>query len=177
MRTHVIVVLLAVGLAIGLSNPAVDRAASAASPSLDAEVIASGSARTRIGRVSWTAVKGDATNLPFGQVFATPDGYAAFEPFPSEHGSRFWTSADGLDWSVAPMPVPTEGMGVAQRRLVASTGSLAPRGVPTLAFERFRLLDRGRPECGRAASGPWHPMDVLAHGTGGRRADDGPALG
>jgi hypothetical protein len=130
-----VAVLLAVGVAIALFHPGVSQAASAESPSLEAQVIASGSARTDIGRVKWTAVKGDATNLPFGQVFATPRGYAAFEPFPTEHGWRFWRSSDGLAWSVAPMPVPTNG-GSLHRMAGGEHWILAPQD-----FRLWRSID------------------------------------
>ena len=79
--------------------------AAAASPT----VTASGSAATDIGRVSWTRVTGDATNLPIGQIVETPDGYLAIEQPSLASAHRFWSSEDGLSWTAAPSPVPAEG--------------------------------------------------------------------
>ena len=53
---------------------------------------------------------GDQSNLPSGQVFDTPDGFAAIEPALDGESSRFWTSSDGLEWTVGAMPVPAEGV-------------------------------------------------------------------
>src|SRR5688572_23828250 len=48
--------------------------------------------------------------IPAGQVFRTPDGFAAIEGGPDQPlPPRFWVSPDGLDWSVAPLPVPAAG--------------------------------------------------------------------
>ena len=71
--------------------------------------IGSGSAPTEIGQIAWTAVEGDATNIPSGEIFATPNGFAAVETDLDRRGSRFWQSPDGLSWSVTPMPVPAAG--------------------------------------------------------------------
>ena len=82
-------------------------ATSAASP---ATIGASGTTDTVIGPISWTKVRGDASNVPFGPVFQTPSGFAAIEPDLDRRGSRFWTSTDGIEWVVAPMPVPAAGV-------------------------------------------------------------------
>lgn len=76
---------------------------------LPTTMVDSGAATTDIGRIAWTTVKGDASNLPWGEIFETPEGFASIETDVATRTSRLWLSADGLDWQVAPMPVPAEG--------------------------------------------------------------------
>lgn len=69
-------------------------------------IVASGTTSTTIGQLSWTRVQGDTTNLPDEDIFEIPDGFGAIEQRPDQQTSRFWVSADGAQWAVAPMPVP-----------------------------------------------------------------------
>lgn len=78
-------------------------------PSPNRPVFTSGTAATSIGQLSWTRADGDATNIPAGDIFETPNGYAAIEPDPDRRRSRFWMSSDGLEWAFGPMPVPATG--------------------------------------------------------------------
>ena len=72
-------------------------------------LVATGSASTAIGQLSWTSLRGDQTNVPLGAVFEVPGGYAALEQAPDGQSSRLWQSPDGVSWTVTPMPVPASG--------------------------------------------------------------------
>lgn len=72
-------------------------------------VVESGTASTTIGQLTWASLRGDGTVIPAGDIFATPDGYAAIEQAPDGRATKFWVSADGLGWSERPAPVPAVG--------------------------------------------------------------------
>jgi hypothetical protein len=72
----------------------------------DQSIVASGTTSTTIGQISWTAVQGDSTSLPRGEVFEIPDGFGSIEHDADMQTARFWVSSDGVEWAVAPMPVP-----------------------------------------------------------------------
>lgn len=74
-----------------------------------AQAVTSGTADTAIGRLSWSAIRGDADNIPAAEIFETPDGFGAIESNLERPDPRYWVSADGEDWNVAPMPVPASG--------------------------------------------------------------------
>ena len=69
-------------------------------------IVAAGTTSTTIGQLSWTRVQGDSTNLPDEDIFEIPDGFGSIEQDPDLQTSRFWVSSDGVQWAVAPMPVP-----------------------------------------------------------------------
>jgi len=71
-----------------------------------ADVIERGAADASIGHMTWTRLLGDATNLPAQWIVETPDGFASLEPGIGRSGSRLLVSADGQEWSEAPLPVP-----------------------------------------------------------------------
>jgi hypothetical protein len=81
----------------------------AASATPNGQLVATGSASTAIGQLSWTSLRGDETNIPGGEVSEVPGGFAAFEPAPDGQSSRLWHSPDGISWTVTPMPVPASG--------------------------------------------------------------------
>jgi len=72
--------------------------------------VITGTAATAIGQLSWTRSTGDSTSIPAGGIFETPDGFAAFEGEGGCcHYDRLWTSADGLEWELGPLPVAAAG--------------------------------------------------------------------
>jgi hypothetical protein len=81
----------------------------AASATPHGPLVATGSASTAIGQLRWTSLRGDQTNVPGGQVFEVPGGFAALEQAPDGQSSRVWQSPDGMAWTVTPMPVPASG--------------------------------------------------------------------
>ena len=73
------------------------------------------------------------------------------DPKPADARLRLWMTNRTADGSA------TSGSPASSTR-IDRRGAAAARSVRSLP--RFRLLDRGRPACGRAASDPWHPMGL-----------------
>lgn len=144
--------------------------------------VGSGTAETDIGRLTWTAIEGDENTIPRTNIFETPDGFAAVEPDLDGRASRFWVSADGLDWATAPMPVPAEGSvghGVAAgEHWIWSTSDFrlwrsrdfatwtevdtSPARPPTIQGVRWTSWSHGPVTVGEATVLPWSATGVLA---------------
>ena len=109
--------------AIGSASPAATPSTPFELPAVIPDGIESGTAETPLGTARWVHLSGDyVTQMPLGDFTLTwPTGFAVFDP-PDGDGlagsesnvatikqtSRLWTSGNGIDWELQPLPTPVD---------------------------------------------------------------------